>query len=62
MGKDAKLRPEGRRTRERPRETYMDSIEEITRKNGTRVTVLRKIMENRIYWRRWIGAVRRLEP
>ena len=45
-------RPEGR-----PRKTYMDGIEEITRKIGTEESTLRKIAGDRRGCRRWILAV-----
>ena len=54
MGKDRRprqimlARPEGKRTRGKPRKAYMNGIEEIARKNGMRVTELGK---------KWIEAV-----
>ena len=37
------VRPEGRKSRERPRKPYRDGMEETARKNGTGVTELKKI-------------------
>ena len=49
-------RPEGRRSRGRPRVGYMDNIEEIARKKGKGIGEVKRMARDRDLWRKWIEA------
>ena len=49
-------RPEGRRSRGRPRVGYMDNIEEIARKKGKGIGEVKRMARDRDLWRKWTEA------